>query len=154
MSTAAAVTGRIDDLPGLVGTTLGTTRWVSIDQERVDAFADVGGDHQWIHVDPERAASGPYGTTIAHGLLTLSLCIPFIDQLLEVSDRSMAINYGVDRVRFPAPVPVGSHIRGVGEIISATEFDGGIQLVMKITVELRGQEKPCCVAEMVLRFYR
>lgn len=138
-----------------VGDTFGPSGWLEITQERIDEFADATGDHQWIHVDPERAAQGPFGTTIAHGFLTLSLLIKFIEEVRPSSGEfRMGINYGVNRVRFPAPVPVGSKLRAHFEVLEVSDVEGGIQVVTKGTVEREGGEKPVCVAEMVSRHYR
>jgi acyl dehydratase len=136
------------------GDTFGPSSWLEITQERIDGFADATGDHQWIHVDPEKAAQGPFGTTIAHGFLTLSLLVKFIDEVRPSSgDFRMGINYGVNRVRFPAPVPVGSKLRAHFKVLEVTEVEGGIQVVTEGTVEREGGEKPVCVAEMVSRHY-
>ncbi len=139
------------ELPRLVGEPLGTTDWIEIDQPRVDAFAENTEDRQWIHVDPARAATSPFGGPIAHGFLSLSLLSRFLEQLLEVRGSQMLVNYGLDRVRFPAPVRVGSRLRGVGSIASVTEVPGGHQLVLDITVEVEGATKPACVAAFVVR---
>jgi acyl dehydratase len=137
------------------GDTFGPSSWLEVTQERIDQFADATGDHQWIHVDPERAAQGPFGTTIAHGFLTLSLLIEFIEEVRPSSGEfRMGINYGVNKVRFPAPVPVGSRLRAHFEVLEVTEVEGGIQVVTKGTVEREGEEKPVCVAEMVSWHYR
>ena len=141
------------DLIGKEGTRFGPTEWLTIDQERVDRFADATGDHQWIHVDVERAKSGPFGGTIAHGYLTLSLVGYFLPQLLVVNHVSMGVNVGADRLRFISPVPVGSRIRAVGEIIRVEEIKGGIQTVVRVTVEIEGSEKPACVLDMISRSY-
>jgi acyl dehydratase len=140
------------DLLDAVGTDLGTTDWLAVTQERVDLFADATGDHQWIHVDPERAKDGPFGGTIAHGYLTLSLVNTFLPDLLEVRQFSMGVNYGTDRTRFPAPVPVGSRIRGRGELTGAEEVKGGVQATVTVTVEIEGGERPACVVETISRF--
>jgi acyl dehydratase len=143
---------RIDDLkPGLE---LGPGEWREITQERVDQFADATGDHQWIHVDPERAATGPFGSTIAHGFLTLSMLPESTFELMRVEDASAAINYGLNKVRFPAPVPVGSRIRASYRIVDVAEVEGGVQVTTAATVEREGSEKPVCVAETVSRYYR
>lgn len=132
----------------------GPTPWVTIDQSRIDTFADATGDHQWIHVDPQRAANGPFGGTIAHGYLTLSLVNLFLPQLLDVRNVSMGVNYGVDRVRFPTVVRAGSRIRGRGEITAAEEIRGGaVQMIVRVTVEVEGHEKPACVADVISRFF-
>ena len=132
------------------GTVLGPTDWVEIDQARIDAFATATDDHQWIHVDAERAAAGPFGTTIAHGYLTLALLPAFLSQVFR-PDASLTLNYGVNRVRFTAPVPVGSRLRARFEVLSSDERSGGVQLVLEVTVEIEGAEKPACVAEAVYR---
>ena len=143
---------KIDDLqPGLE---LGPSEWQEIRQERIDAFADATGDHQWIHVDPERAAAGPFGGTIAHGFLTLSMLPQATFELMHVEDASTAINYGLNKVRFPAPVPVGSRIRTTFRLVDVSEIEGGVQVVMGATVEREGGEKPVCAAELVFRYYR
>ncbi len=143
---------RIDEIEP--GVELGPSSWLEITQERIDAFAGATDDRQWIHVDPERAASGPFGTTIAHGYLTLSLLVPFAYELLPVEDAGAAINYGLNRVRFPAPVPVGSQIRARFTVDEVTEVEGGVQATMSATVERDGSEKPVCAAELVFRYYR
>ncbi|MEV5596805.1 MaoC family dehydratase [Streptomyces sp. NPDC052496] len=147
------VFGSLDALRNAVGEDLGTSDWLEIDQKRIDQFAEATGDHQWIHVDPERAASGPFGTTIAHGYLTLALLPALVPQLLRVDNVTMGINYGVDKVRFPAPVPVGSRLRATARIAGVTEVSGGVQLATTVTVEREGGEKPVCVAETLSRFY-
>ncbi|MEU4202378.1 MaoC family dehydratase [Streptomyces sp. NPDC045470] len=147
------VFGSLDALRNAVGEDLGTSDWLEIDQKRIDLFADATGDHQWIHVDPERAAAGPFGTTIAHGYLTLALLPALVPQLLRVDNVKMGINYGVDKVRFPAPVPVGSRVRATARIAGVTEVSGGVQLATTVTVEREGGEKPVCVAETLSRFY-
>jgi acyl dehydratase len=139
------------ELPDLVGTPLGTTEWIEIDQPRVDAFAENTEDRQWIHVDPVRAATSPFGGPVAHGFLSLSLLSRFLEELLEVRGIEMLVNYGLDRVRFPAPVPVGSRLRGAGTLASVAEVPGGHQLVLDITVEIEGAAKPACVAAFVVR---
>ncbi|MEP5764042.1 MAG: MaoC family dehydratase [Halieaceae bacterium] len=136
-----------------VGEQLGPTEWLDMGQQRIDLFADATGDHQWIHVDPEQAKDGPFGRTIAHGYLTLSLANLFLPQLMVVENVAMGVNYGCDRVRFPAPVPVGSRIRGVGEVISAEEVKGGIQVVVRIIVELEDSDRPACSVDTISRFY-
>jgi acyl dehydratase len=141
------------DLRAAVGTELGVSDWIEIDQERIDRFAEATGDHQWIHVDPVRAAASPFGSTIAHGFLTLSLLPAIGDQVIQVEEVRMGVNYGVNKVRFPASVPVGSRVRGRVELVEMTEVEGGFQLVTKVTVEREGGEKPVCVAESVSRLY-
>jgi len=140
-------------LAGSVGTHLGYSDWLLIDQERVNLFADATGDHQWIHVDPERAKAGPFGATIAHGYLTMSLVSLFLPQIVEVRGVSMGINYGADRLRFPAPVPVGSRVRGGGELVKVEEVKGGaVQTTVRVTVEIEGSERPACVVDTISRF--
>jgi acyl dehydratase len=141
------------DLLGAVGQHLGYSDWLQIDQQRIDLFAEATGDHQWIHVDPERAGNGPFGATIAHGYLTLSLANLFLPQIMEVQQVSMGVNYGCEKVRFPAPVPVGSRVRGGGEVISAEEVKGGVQVVVRMTVEIEGSERPACVIDTISRFF-
>jgi len=141
------------DLPGSVGKHLGYTDWEEMTQERVNQFADATDDHQFIHVDVERAKETPFGGTIAHGYLSLSLMAYVMGQLMHVSDAKMGVNYGLDRVRFPAPLPVGSQWRGGAEILEVTEVPGGIQVKGKGTIEVQGQEKPACVAETLVRIY-
>ncbi|MBA6437962.1 MULTISPECIES: MaoC family dehydratase [Streptomyces] len=142
-----------DELRSAVGEELGPSDWLEIDQKRIDLFADATGDHQWIHVDPEKAAAGPFGTTIAHGYLTLSLLPLFTPQLLRVEGVRMGINYGVNKVRFPSPVPVGSRLRATGRIVEAAEVKDGLQMTLTVTLEREGADKPACVAESVVRFY-
>lgn len=142
------------DLQHLVGTEIGVSDWLEITQERVDAFADATDDHQWIHVDREKAAAGPFGGTIAHGFLTLSLTVTLGAQVqLDVGSPRMAINYGLEKVRFPAPVPVGSRIRARVTLVSASDVEGGIQVNRQVTIEVEGGEKPAMVAETVSRYY-
>ena len=137
-----------------VGQDLGTTDWLSISQERIQTFADATGDHQWIHVDPERARPGPFGTTIAHGYLTLSLANLFLPQLVQYEGLKMGVNYGCDKVRFPAPVPVGSHVRGHGQVMAAEPVAGdGVQVTVRITVQIEGSDKPGCVVDTISRLF-
>lgn len=143
-----------EKLQGLVGTEIGVSEWLLIDQNRVDLFADATDDHQWIHVDAARAAQGPFGGTIAHGFLTLALVVPLSSQVpLDVGEPKMAINYGLEKVRFPAPVPVGSRVRARVSLMAVTEVAGGIQVNRAVTMEVEGQEKPAMVAETVSRYY-
>lgn len=135
------------------GTELGESSWIEITQGDVDTYADATRDHQWIHVDPERAAAGPFGSTIAHGYLTLGLVIPLWSELVQVEKVGMAVNYGLNRLRFPAPVPVGSRIRLEGRLASASEISGGVEVVADLTMKVEGSEKPALVAEAVYRFY-
>lgn len=141
------------DLIGQEGTQLGPTDWLAIEQDRVNGFADVTGDHQWIHVDVERAKAGPFGGTIAHGYLTMSLVNFFLPDLIEVRGFSHAVNVGADRLRFLSPVKVGSRIRGVGEIVSVEEVKGAIQSVVRVTVEIEGSDKPACVVDTISRYF-
>ncbi|MFF3764251.1 MaoC family dehydratase [Streptomyces sp. NPDC001922] len=147
------VFGSLDELRAAVGEQLGTSDWLEVDQKRIDLFADATGDHQWIHVDPEKAAAGPFGTTIAHGYLTLSLLPALVPQLMRVDGVRMGINYGANKVRFPSPVPVGSRLRATGKISEVAEVTDGVQLTTVVTVEREGGDKPVCVAETVSRFY-
>ena len=135
------------------GAHLGYSDWLEIDQARIDLFADATGDHQWIHVDPERAAKGPFGKTIAHGYLTLSLANQFLPEIMRVDNISMGVNYGCEKVRFPAAVPVGSRVRGAGEVISAQEIKGAVQVVVRMTIEIEGGDRPACVIDTISRFY-
>jgi acyl dehydratase len=139
-------------LRGAVGTHLGFSDWMEITQKRIDLFAEATGDRQWIHVDPERAKSGPFGTTIAHGYLTLSITNRFLPQLLRVPAAKLGVNYGANKVRFPAPVPVGSRIRMGSEIIDVQDVPGGLQVTARNTVEIDGHDKPGCVVEAISRF--
>ncbi|GIH14571.1 MaoC family dehydratase [Rugosimonospora africana] len=142
-----------DELLDAAGTHLGYSPWRTVEQERVTAFAEVTGDLQWIHIDPERAAAGPYGTTIAHGYFVLSLLPSFAAEVYRVESARMAVNYGLGKVRFPAPVPVGSSIRAGIELVSAGQAGDAVHTVALVTVEREGGEKPCCVAETIARFY-
>jgi acyl dehydratase len=138
----------------MVGEEVGVTDWMEITQERVDAFADATDDHQWIHVDPEQSASGPFGGTIAHGFLTLALTVPLSAQVeLDVGSPKMGINYGLEKVRFPAPVPVGSRIRARVALLGVSEVPGGLQVNRQVNIEVEGGEKPAMVAETVSRYY-
>ena len=143
-----------DALKDAMGQHLGFTDWLVVDQDRINRFADATGDHQWIHVDVEKAKDGPFGAPIAHGYLTLSLTNLFLPQLITVENISMGINYGVNKVRFPSPVVVGSRIRGGAEIDSVEEVAGGVQVIIKITVEIEGSAKPACIVENVTRYLR
>jgi acyl dehydratase len=143
----------LDELRALVGTDLGTSSWVEIDQARIDTFADATDDHQWIHVDPERAKDGPFGTTVAHGYLTLSLLIPMWSEVLDVKSVTSRVNYGLGKVRFPAPVPVGSKIRLTATLVSVEDVAGGAQLTIDAVIEREGGTKPVCVAQPIFRFY-
>jgi acyl dehydratase len=142
----------LDELVAAEGSQLGPTDWMEVSQDRVNLFADATDDHQWIHVDPERAATGPFGGTIAHGLLTLSLVPQFMHQLYTVENITMAINYGYNKVRFITPVPVGAKIRARAEISSIARLDGVVQATMTTTVEIEGADKPAAVAESIARF--
>ncbi len=149
---AQTVLSGIDEVKAAVGRHLGTSDWLEITQERIDQFADATGDDQWIHVDPDRAAAGPFGTTIAHGYLTLSLSNALLPDIVEVQGVSMGVNYGVGKVRFPAPVPVGGRIRATAELTAADDVAGGVQTTVLITVELEGSDKPACVIESISRY--
>ncbi|ADB52429.1 MaoC family dehydratase [Conexibacter woesei] len=148
---ACTVVDDLGELRDYVGAALGTTAWHRLDQTSIDTFARVTDDEQWIHVDPARAADGPFGTTIAHGFLTLSLCAGFVGQVLEVRNVGMLVNYGLDRVRFPSPVPAGSDVRGHAELLSLDAAAGGLQAVIRMTIEVRDAAKPACVADTVVR---
>ncbi|MEX5688551.1 MaoC family dehydratase [Pseudomonas silesiensis] len=134
------------------GLDLGCTEWLTISQQRIDLFAEATGDHQWIHVDPVRAASGPFGVCIAHGYLTQSLVNLFLPQLLTIDNMAMGVNYGSDRVRFPAPVKVGSRVRGNASIVRAEQLADAVQLVVRVTVEVEGQARPGCVIDTISRY--
>ncbi len=144
----------VSELAGAVGNHLGYSDWLVITQDRVDLFAEATGDHQWIHVDPERAAAGPFGAPIAHGYLTLSLSNLFLPQIVEVRGISAGVNYGADKIRYPAPVRVGARVRGGAELVRADEVPGGVQTTMRITIEIEGAPKPACVIESVSRYLR
>jgi acyl dehydratase len=154
MSPRAARTLTLDELPGLAGTRLGVSDPVRVTQERINQFADATGDHQWIHVDLDRAASGPFGSTIAHGYLTLSLGPMLLAQVFEVTDAAQVINYGLNKLRFPSPVPVDSEVTLTVDLTSVDEVPGGYQLTIQGTFVAGGQPKPVCVAEIVFRYYR
>ncbi|WP_326574644.1 MaoC family dehydratase [Streptomyces sp. NBC_00487] len=143
----------IDELKKLAGSDLGTSEWIEVTQERINTFADATGDHQWIHVDPEKAAEGPFGAPIAHGYLTLSLFIPLFTELLDVEGVSTKVNYGLNKVRFPSPVKVGSKIRLVGRLASVEDVPGGVQITVDGTIEIEGAPKPAAVLQSLSRFY-
>jgi len=144
---------KLSEMQGLVGQELGSSEWLTVQQEQIDAFAHATGDHQWIHVDPQRAAAGPFGATVAHGFLTLSLLPQMAATAFEILDTRMGVNYGLNRVRFPAPVPVGSRLRGHFKLLSYEALEGGAQLTTQVTMEREGSTKPVCVAESVARRY-
>ena len=144
---------KITDLESLVGQELGVSEWIVIDQERINLFAQASGDHQWIHLDAERAAKGPFGTTIAHGFLTLSLLPEMTANAFKVLDTKMGVNYGLNKVRFPAPVPVDSRVRGRFKLLSYEPLEGGAQLTIEATMERENGIKPVCVAESLSRRY-
>lgn len=154
MQEAVTLSTAVEDLPTLDGATFGPSSWKEVTQDEVDLFARVTGDHNPIHLDADFAASTPFGTRIAHGLLTLSLVVPLMAEVFEVTGAGMGINYGMNKVRFPAPVPVGSRIRVHGTVSSVTEVPGGWQLEVPVTFEVENSAKPACVAELVLRFYK
>ena len=141
------------DLQARVGEEVGVSDWITVDQQRINLFADATGDHQWIHIDAERAAKGPFGTTIAHGFLTLSLLPEMSASAFEVLDTRMGVNYSLDRVRFPAPVPSGSRLRGRFKLLKYEPLEGGAQLTVEVTMEREGSAKPVCVAESLARRY-
>ena len=148
---------RFDSVAGVlavVGTDLGSTDWMVLAQDRIDRFADATDDHQWIHVDPTRAAQGPFGGCIAHGYLTLGLANKFLPELVAYDRLKMGVNYGCDKVRFPAPVRAGARIRGRGEVVGAEPVKGdGVQVTVRITVEIEGSDKPGCVVDTISRLY-
>ena len=142
----------LEELQAAVGEHLGYSDWVEIDQKRIDLFAEATGDHQWIHVDPEKAAAGPYGRTIAHGYLTLSLAPLFIAEALVIEKVQAGVNYGLNKVRFPAPVPVGARVRAAVELVGAQEKPAGIEAVIRLTYEVDGADRPACIAETVVLY--
>lgn len=143
----------IDELKKLAGSDLGTSEWIDVTQERIDTFADATGDHQWIHVEPERAKEGPFGAPIAHGYLTLSLFIPLFTELLDVQGVTTKVNYGLNKVRFPSPVKVGSRIRLIGKLAEVEDVPGGVQITVDGTIEIEGAPKPAAVLQSLSRFY-
>jgi acyl dehydratase len=147
------LTTTLAELPKFVGTHVGYTDWETMEQERVNLFADATDDHQYIHVDPERAKQSPFGGTVAHGYLTLSLVAPTLERLLTVTDVTTGVNYGLDRVRFPAPLPVGKRWRGGAELLDATDVPGGAQIKARVTIEVEGSERPAMVADAIMRMY-
>ena len=149
----ATVFDNAEAILAAVGQKLGSSEWLTITQERVNLFADATDDHQWIHVDPVRAKAGPFGATIAHGYLTLSLVSRFLPQIVDVRMK-MGVNYGSDKVRFPNAVKVGARVRGTGELIAAEKTkDGGVQATIRVTVEIEGESRPGCVADTISRYY-
>ena len=143
----------LDELRKLSGSDLGTSEWIEVTQERINTFADATGDHQWIHVDPEKAAAGPFGAPIAHGYLTLSLFIPLFTELLDVQGVTTKVNYGLNKVRFPSPVKVGSRIRLVAKLTDVEEVPGGVQVTVDGAIEIEGGAKPAAVLQSLSRFY-
>lgn len=135
-----------------LGKHLGHSDWLEVTQDRINLFADATGDHQWIHVDVEKAKEGPFGAPIAHGYLTLSLSNLFLPQIVEVQNISMGVNYGVDKIRFPNPVKVNQRVRGGAEITAVSDIPGGIQVTIKITIEIEGETKPACIIESLTRY--
>jgi acyl dehydratase len=152
MASMRTITG-LDELRKAEGEVLGTSGWHDVTQRDVDAFADVTGDHQWIHVDPERARQTPFGGTIAHGYYTLSLAPMLTDQVMRLEGFAFAVNYGLNRVRFPAPVPVGSRVRMTAKLAGLEDVPGGAQMTLELTFECEGGEKPVCVAQSIARVY-
>lgn len=150
--TAQTILDGPDAVRAAVGTHLGFSDWLLMEQDRVNTFADATGDHQWIHVDPERAAAGPFGAPIAHGYLTMSLSNYFLPQIIETKGFSAGINYGVDKVRFPSPVKVGDRIRAGAELVDVTDVNGGLQTLVRITVEIEGSDRPACVIDSLSRW--
>jgi acyl dehydratase len=153
-TTENALTTTMAELLGQAGRKLGPTDWQAMPQDRVNQFADLTNDHNFIHVDPERARQTPFRGTIAHGYLTLAMLGPISQQLVKVTDARTSINYGLNKVRFPAPLPVGAEFRGQGEVVETTEIDGGVQLTAAFTIEVEGASKPALVAECLFRYYR
>lgn len=143
----------LDGLRAIAGEDLGYSAWRTIDQDRINAFADTTDDHQWIHVDTARAAAGPFGGTIAHGYLTLSLLVPMFFEVLQVEGVAMGINYGLNKVRFPSPVPVGSRIRLAATLADVTDVADGVQITADCTITVEGADKPACAAQIVFRYY-
>lgn len=150
---STGTTVRMSELPGLVGTTFGPSSWRTVTQEQVDQFADLTGDHNPVHLDPEFAARTPFGGTIVHGYFTLALVVPLMAEILEVTEVGTGVNYGLDRLRFPAPVLVGAAIRVSSKLAEVTEVPGGLQAVFENTFEAEGQTKPVAVATMIVRYY-
>lgn len=145
--------GSVTELAGIIGEKIGHSEWVRVDQKEIDLFADATGDHQWIHVDPERAAAGPFKTTIAHGFMTLALLPRLWSEMYQVDGVKMGVNYGLNKVRFPSPVPVDSRVRAESAVVSVDELGGGVyQVTLSTTVEIENAEKPACVAESVVRY--
>lgn len=140
----------LEDIEAAIGVELGPTDWLEITQERIDAFADATGDQQWIHVDPDRASSGPFGRTVAHGYLTLSLIPLLVGQLLSYETGGARLNYGLNKVRFPRPLPVGARVRARAMIVDVGDVPAGTQVVTRATIEIDGEDKPACVAETVV----
>lgn len=152
MSDAVTTTvGGVAEILALVGSELGTSSWVQIDQDRINTFADATDDHQWIHCDPERAGAGPFGSTIAHGYLTLGLIIPMLEEVFVVENKTTSLNYGLDRVRFTAPVKVDARVRLKAVLADVKEIDSGVQVTVDCTIQIEGQERPACVAIVVHR---
>jgi len=144
---------KLVELEALIGQDIGASEWITVDQRRIDLFAAATNDHQWIHIDPERAKKGPFGTTIAHGFLTLSLLPELFASAFEIGDTRMGVNYGLNKVRFPAPVPSGSRVRGRFRLLAFESIDEGAQLTIEVTIERDNGTKPVCVAESVVRRY-
>lgn len=145
--------GSADEILAATGSRLGESDWLLIDQQRIDLFAEAVGDHQWIHVDPVRAAAGPFGACIAHGYLTLSLASYFLPQMVQINNMRMGVNYGCDKIRFPAAVRVGARLRAVGELIRAEPVGDGVQATIRLTMEIEGEERPACVVDTISRYY-
>ena len=151
---AQTVVDGVEGVLAVVGQHLGHSEWVTITQERVDLFADATDDHQWIHVEPERAQrESPFGGPIAHGYLTLSLVTPLVGQIIDATGFRMGVNYGAEKIRFPSPVPVGARVRASATLDEATPFEGGVQMNLKVTIEVEGQEKPAMVGSILFRRY-
>jgi acyl dehydratase len=154
MKTSVTTFDSVAGVMASVGKELGCTEWLTVDQSRINTFADASGDHQWIHVDPVRAKDGPFGATVAHGYLTLSLANLFLPQLVTYDRLKMGVNYGCDKVRFPSPVRVNSRVRGRGQVVAAELIKGdGVQVTVRITVEIEGSDKPGCVVDTISRLF-
>ena len=143
----------LDEYAGAVGEELGVSDWFELDQDRVNQFADATGDHQWIHIDAEKAANGPFGATIAHGYLTMSLAAKFMPEIIEVRGIAMGVNYGTEKTRFPSPVTVGSKLSATGTVVSVEEASGGIKMILRIVMQAEGAEKPACIVDAISVYF-
>ena len=143
----------LDEYAAAVGQELGVSDWFELDQDRVNQFADATGDHQWIHIDAEKAANGPFGATIAHGYLTMSLAAKFMPEIIEVRGIVMGVNYGTEKTRFPSPVTVGSKLSATGTVVSVEEASGGIKMILRIVMQAEGAEKPACIVDAISVYF-